>query len=79
MGTHVRRRFWAEVALGTISGILAVLTAVWPEWIEVLTGTDPDRGNGSLEWIITLAFAVASVGVAVIARREWRRARPAAS
>jgi hypothetical protein len=71
--THVRRWFWVEALLGTICGVFAVLTAVWPSWVEVLTGTDPDHGNGSLELAITLGFAVASIGMAIIARREWRR------
>ena len=75
MGTHVRRRFWVEVMLGTLIGALAVLSVVWPSWFEGLTGTDPDHGDGTLEWMITLGFAAASIGAALIARREWSRHR----
>jgi hypothetical protein len=77
VSTHVRRLFWTEALLGAICGVLAVLTAVWPDWIEVLTEMDPDHGNGSLELAITLGFAVASIGLVIIARRELRRHRAA--
>jgi hypothetical protein len=75
MNHPVRRRFWFEIAVALIIGGLAVLTIVWPSWFEGLTGTDLDHRDGSLESLITLIFATASVGSAVIARREWRRYR----
>jgi len=28
---------------------LAVLTVVWPDWIEVTTGLDPDQHSGAIE------------------------------
>jgi hypothetical protein len=78
MDGKIRRRFWPESAAAAIAAGLAVLTAVWPDWIEGLTGQDPDNGNGSLELYITAAFAVAAVVLAIAARAEWRRARAAA-
>jgi hypothetical protein len=72
MDPRVRRRFWYEIAGALIMGGLVILTIVWPSWLEGLTGTDLDHRDGSLESLITLIFATASVGSAVIAGREWR-------
>jgi hypothetical protein len=58
----MRGRPWPESAAAAIVAGLAVLTAVWPDWIEGLTGQDPDNGSGSLELYITAAFAVAAGG-----------------
>jgi hypothetical protein len=68
----IRRRFWIEVAMGVTSGILAILTVIWPDWIELAFGIEPDAGNGSLEIAITLAMAVVSVLFVLFARLEWR-------
>ena len=38
----VRRRFWVEVILGSISLALLALTLITREWIELLFGVDPD-------------------------------------
>ena len=37
-------------------GILAVLTIFWPDWIEALTGFDPDQHDGTVEWLIAIAI-----------------------
>jgi hypothetical protein len=73
MGTHVRRRFWLEVALTGLVGTLAVLTVIWPNWFEVLFGTAPDDGDGSFEWLVTVGLGVAALVMTVLARLEWRR------
>jgi hypothetical protein len=73
--THVRRRFWYEVSLETISAVLLIITAAVPDWIEKVLGTDPDGGNGSLEWAIVIVLAVCAVALPLLARNEWRRAR----
>jgi hypothetical protein len=66
-------RFWLEAALAASSAALFLLTVVVPEWIEVVFRVDPDGGNGSLEWLIAAAFALATVGWSSLARRELRR------
>ncbi|WP_324930400.1 hypothetical protein [Mycobacterium sp.] len=76
---HVRRRFWCEVSLGTISAVLLIITATWPDWIEKVIGTDPDAGTGSLEWAIVVVLAVCAVTLPLLAKNEWRRARAGGS
>jgi len=40
------------------------------DWIEQLTGLDPDKGTGSLEVLIATAIVVVIVGL--VARRRAR-------
>jgi hypothetical protein len=70
---NARLRFWGECALAGLAAVLAVLTAIWPDWIELLFDADPDGGTGSAEWGIVIAFAVVAVIFAVLARFEHRR------
>lgn len=81
MQSKLRTRFWLEIALASLCLFLAMLTLVSREWIEALTGLDPDHHNGSLEWAVVAVLFVATVAVGGAARSEWRRARaaPAAS
>jgi hypothetical protein len=55
MKTAVRKRFWLEAGLAMLTGALAIITLFWRDWIEALTGFDPDHQNGSLEWGSSLA------------------------
>jgi hypothetical protein len=70
---RLRRRRRAEMALAVISAVLGIATMLFPEWIEELTGLEPDAGSGALEWIITGAFLVAALLSALLARRDARR------
>jgi ABC-type thiamin/hydroxymethylpyrimidine transport system permease subunit len=70
---RLRTRLRIEVVLAVMSAALCVLTLVFPEWIEELTGLEPDAGSGALEWIIAGVFLVAAVVSAVLARRDYRR------
>lgn len=69
-----RTRYLVTGCLAVVSAGLLVVTVVWPEWVELLTGLDPDAGSGALEWAVTAAFAVLAVvtGFASLrARRRW--------
>jgi hypothetical protein len=75
MPHRLRRRFWLETALGSITGCLAVGTLFWHDWIETVFGIDPDRGNGSAEWLVVVGLFAATIILATAARLEWRRAQ----
>ena len=70
----VRRRFWVETALAVAAGVLAVATLVNDEWIEAVSGFEPDGGDGSLEWLVVTGLAAATAVLGLLARIEWRRA-----
>ena len=72
-----RFRFWLEMGLATLTGILFVVTFVWNEWIEIVFHVDPDGGNGSLEWLIVGVLLVITVALFALARFEWSKARAA--
>ncbi|MBV9097895.1 MAG: hypothetical protein JO079_07550, partial [Frankiaceae bacterium] len=68
-----RNRVSVESALGLVAGLVALVTIVWPDWIELLTGVDPDHHNGSIEWVVAAAlFAVAAALGADIYRLRRR-------
>jgi hypothetical protein len=71
--SRLRRRFWFEALLASVTGVLFVSTFFWPDWLESL-GFDPDHGDGSAEWLIVAVLAVVCAGSALVARVEWRRA-----
>ena len=71
----VRKRFYVETGLATLAGCLGLLTIWWRDWIEALTGLDPDAHNGSAEWLIVTGLCVVAAASALLARREYRRAR----
>ncbi|WP_316527761.1 ABC transporter permease [Kitasatospora brasiliensis] len=73
----VRPRFWLETALGGLSGLLFLLTLLWPQWMETLLGLDPDAGSGTVEWLVVALAAAVTAACALGARFEWRRERPA--
>jgi hypothetical protein len=54
-----------------------VLTIFWPDWIEALTGYDPDQHAGLVEWLIVIALLSTAPYWSLTARAEWRRPRPA--
>ena len=62
-----------EAVLAVVTGTLGVITIFWHDWIEILTGWDPDHHNGSLEVVLIVALLAASVTCAVLARRTYRR------
>ncbi len=74
MKRHLTPSFWIELGLAGLSAFLAIITLLWPDWIELVFNVDPDLGDGSLERaIVGLSFALA-VAFFLLARREWQRA-----
>ena len=68
-----------EIVLSALLGTATIVTAVWPAWIEGVSGFDPDGGNGTAEWGIVAVLAVITVAVAARARRDLRVVRRRAS
>jgi hypothetical protein len=73
----LRRRFWAELTLAATSTALLLVTIVWPDWIELAFGADPDHGDGSVEWLVVGLALLVSAIFSTLAHAEWRRTRPA--
>jgi hypothetical protein len=65
-------RVGLETAIALLAGLLGVVTIFWHDWIEALTGWDPDHHNGSVEWLIVAALLVVAVAMGIAARRHWR-------
>ena len=70
-------RFRIELGAAAASALLLLVTVVWPAWIEAVTGFDPDRSSGALEWGIVFVLLGATVICSVLARQEWRKLRAA--
>ena len=71
------RRYWAVLALGGFAAVLAVITPFWPDWIEAVSGWDPDQHDGSVENYIAAALLVVAVALLAFAgaeRRRWKMA-----
>jgi len=64
-----------EAGFAVVAGALAVVTLIWPTWIETLFSFEPDRGSGEAEWWIVIAFALVAATLGLLARRDYRSAR----
>jgi hypothetical protein len=74
MHRNLPARFWFEAITGAVGLILFVLTLFTREWFELLTGWDPDGGNGSLELGLAAVLLVISAVSMIAARRDYRNA-----
>jgi hypothetical protein len=61
-----------ETAIALLAGALGILTIFWHDWIETLTGWDPDHHNGSFEWLIVAALLAAAAEMGFLARHHRR-------
>lgn len=67
-----------ETAIAVCAGVLGIITIFWHDWIEALTGWDPDHHSGSFEWLIVVALLVVAAAVGSVAWRDWRRSAASA-
>ena len=67
-----KARAGLETIVALAAGALGILTIFWHDWIEALTGWDPDHHNGSAEWVIVAGLLAVAVVLGVLARRHWR-------
>jgi hypothetical protein len=77
--TRIRRRarFYVESAFAVVFALTTGLLLWRPDWIEALTGADPDHGSGVAEWALVIVSATATLLLSGFARREWARAATA--
>ena len=62
-------RLRADSFLTAVFAISACVTAVFPDWIEVVLHVDPDHGAGIVEWEVTTALGSAALAVGSL---TWR-------
>jgi hypothetical protein len=72
---QLRGRLRPEVLCAALLAVLAGLTLAVPDWIEALTGINPDGGDGTAERVAFLVLALLSLAGVAAARRESCRAR----
>jgi hypothetical protein len=72
-----RLRLQAKIESGVaiLAAALFVLTLISREWIEFLTGWDPDGGSGALERGVVVVLAAIAVGLSLRARADWQKVK----
>lgn len=69
-------QFWLYSILMTMTSALTILSVILPDWIEQLSGLDPDGGSGRSEQHFVACLCFATVVFALLAYREgygrWR-------
>jgi hypothetical protein len=59
MNKRLRPRLWINSLLAALSGLLCLITPIWPDWIEFISGWDPDQHSGAVEWLIAASSSSA--------------------
>jgi undecaprenyl pyrophosphate phosphatase UppP len=67
-----KTRVRLETVVALCAGILGILTIFWHDWIEALTGWDPDQHNGSVELLVVAVLLAVAVAMGFVARRHWK-------
>ena len=57
----------------TVAPILLVFVCLGlrHDWIELIIGVKPDRGNGLLEWLISALMIASGIAGSAVVRRQW--------
>ena len=72
MASDGRARFALEMGAAAAAAFLAGVTVVWPRWVELGFGLDPDRGDGTFEWLFVGALFSLSLVCSLLAWRDRR-------
>jgi hypothetical protein len=62
--------FRIELSLCISFAVFALLTLLWPDWIEGVVGFDPDQHSGAVEWTIVGVLLGAALFFGIVARRQ---------
>ena len=62
-----------ELVAAAATLLVAVALVAAPDWIERLTGLDPDAGSGAVEAGVVAVLMLATLGLALRAGRALRR------
>jgi polyferredoxin len=73
----LQRRLWLKTFIGAVTGVLSVVTPIWPDWIEAVSGWDPDQHDGSAEWMIVTVLLIVTVTMLAMVAREWQQLKVA--
>jgi hypothetical protein len=73
----LQRRLWLKTFIGAVTGVLSVVTLIWPDWIEAISGWDPDQHDGSAEWMIVTALLLVTATMLAMVAREWQQLKVA--
>jgi hypothetical protein len=73
--SNVRLRLIIEVSAAVVSMGAFILTLIRRDWIEVLSGVNPDHHSGAIEGLILGVFLTVGVIAATLAGAEWRHMR----
>ncbi len=75
----MKARIWIELASGAVGAVLALVTFLSPQWIEMIFDAEPDAGSGEAEWFVTALFLIVAIACFALAGFERRRARLASA
>lgn len=65
-------RYRVECLLTVVSGVALLLAVVAPQWLEAVSGLEPDGGSGAVEWGLASVLAVSTTLWFLLARRHRR-------
>jgi hypothetical protein len=69
-------RVRVEMTVGSLAGVLGLVTIGYRDWIEFVFGVDPDGGNGAAEWLVVTSCLALSVALLLLALRDAGAMRP---